>query len=397
MQKKEKDIRYQPHKKVVAHYVSEWLPLTQNWIRTQVTGMSDWVPFVLCDSQTGDFRDEDFPVISLWAKSPKLWLVCKSLRKLHLRCSDIVFREKVKKFDPSILHSHFANTACLALPLARRARLKHVVSVYGYDVTRLPVSEPSWKSRYWELFQSADALVAEGPAMAERLRRLQCPTHKIHVIPLGIEFHRLPYRERTLRQSEPLKVLLVGRFVEKKGFRFGLDALAKLCEERPNLQLRVTVVGDGTESRKQDLKDRVRDNGLGEVTTFCGFLDVAELRQKYYEHHVLLSPSVTAADGDAEGGAPVSIIEAAATGLPVVSTYHSDIPYVVREGETGLLAPECDADALADHLMALVDRPGELRRLGQNAANHVRNQHDADRTCRELEALYDNITGQNGD
>ncbi len=81
-------------------------------------------------------------------------------------------------------------------------------------------------------------------------------------------------------------------------------------------------------------------------------------------------PSVTAADGDQEG-IPVTLMEAMAAGLPVVSTYHSGIPELVTDNETGLLVPERDAAALADAIERLMIEPGLGERLAENARRFV--------------------------
>ena len=103
---------------------------------------------------------------------------------------------------------------------------------------------------------------------------------------------------------------------------------------------------------------------------------------------VFLAPSVTAADGDTEGGAPVSLLEVQATGLPVVATTHADIPEVTRPGESAFLVPERDVDALAERLAFLLDHPELWPAMGQAGREHVQRSFDALAQGRKLEALY---------
>jgi colanic acid/amylovoran biosynthesis glycosyltransferase len=169
--------------------------------------------------------------------------------------------------------------------------------------------------------------------------------------------------------EEPLRVLMVGRFAEKKGFPDGLRAFAQFLERGGSGQ--VTIVGGrdapGAKTIERALREIIRKNELKEYVDFRGFVAPDELRETYRKHRVLLSPSVGAESGDNEGGAPVTLIEAQATGLPVVSTYHRDIPEVVQDGETGLLVPEHDCSELARHLLRLFQNP-EL--LGRWAGRH---------------------------
>jgi colanic acid/amylovoran biosynthesis glycosyltransferase len=113
-----------------------------------------------------------------------------------------------------------------------------------------------------------------------------------------------------------------------------------------------------------------------------------ELVSAYYDHHLLLAPSVTASDGDVEGGAPVTLIEAQATGLPVVSTFHCDIPEVVVDGKTGLLAPERDVSELARHLLILDRHSERLSEMGAAGRRHVEANYNASRQGSKLAQRY---------
>jgi colanic acid/amylovoran biosynthesis glycosyltransferase len=102
---------------------------------------------------------------------------------------------------------------------------------------------------------------------------------------------------------------------------------------------------------------------------------------------------VTAADGDTEGGAPVSIIEAMASGMPVVATTHCDIPAIVSNNHSGLLVPERDVDALVDRLDYLISRPGRAREMGRNGRTLIEKNHSIKRQVEKLEEIYRDVTG----
>jgi colanic acid/amylovoran biosynthesis glycosyltransferase len=103
--------------------------------------------------------------------------------------------------------------------------------------------------------------------------------------------------------------------------------------------------------------------------------------------HLLVAPSVTAEDGDQEG-IPNVLKEAMATGMPVVSTYHSGVPELVEHGVTGLLAPERDAAALAAALTELVDHPESWTSFALAARRKVEEEYDAERLNDDLVAAY---------
>jgi colanic acid/amylovoran biosynthesis glycosyltransferase len=132
----------------------------------------------------------------------------------------------------------------------------------------------------------------------------------------------------------------------------------------------------------------IRRRELEPIVTLLGYQPYERLLDEAYRHDVFLSPSVTASDGDTEGGAPVAIIDMAATGLPVVSSKHCDIPEVVKDGVTGLLAEERDVEGLAERLIMLA-RDADLRRtMGKAARQHVEENYDVRRLVPRLEKVY---------
>jgi colanic acid/amylovoran biosynthesis glycosyltransferase len=103
---------------------------------------------------------------------------------------------------------------------------------------------------------------------------------------------------------------------------------------------------------------------------------------------------VTAADGDTEGGAPVTVIEAQAAGVPVAGTLHCDIPMVVKHGETGLLCPERDRTALAANLETLIASPERRAKMGAAAAKRALQRHDIKKQVEKITNVYEKVTAR---
>lgn len=133
---------------------------------------------------------------------------------------------------------------------------------------------------------------------------------------------------------------------------------------------------------KHQLREKVRLLGY---QPYCVFFEEA------YKHHIFLSPSITASDGDTEGGAPVSIIEMAATGMPIVSTTHCDIPEVIKQGITGLLAPERDVAGLVNHLRWYINHPTQWAKLLDAGRKHIETEYDARTQGQKLAAIYQDV------
>jgi colanic acid/amylovoran biosynthesis glycosyltransferase len=108
-------------------------------------------------------------------------------------------------------------------------------------------------------------------------------------------------------------------------------------------------------------------------------------------HHLFISPSVVASDGDTEGGAPVSLIEMSATGLMIVSTTHCDIPSVIIDGKTGLLAAERDVDGLVERLRWIVANPSRWEEMRAAGRAHVEAEFDARRQGERLASVYRDV------
>ena len=144
--------------------------------------------------------------------------------------------------------------------------------------------------------------------------------------------------------------------------------------------------------RSQKIVAAIEDGGLRETVRLLGYQPHSVMLRYAYDSHLFLSPSVTAESGDTEGGAPVSIIEMAASGMLVVATFHCDIPQVIEHEKTGLLAPERDVDALVQALQWLIDHPERWPQMQEASRRHVEKSFDARRQGQALGELYRQLT-----
>lgn len=198
---------------------------------------------------------------------------------------------------------------------------------------------------------------------------------KSTVVRCGMDLQQYPFRKPVSIAAadtvQPVSVLAVGRFVEKKGFHYLIEAMAILRDEKVPATLE--ILGSGP--LEQDLKRRVKALDLEDLVTFFGAASTDDVRTKMLGVDVVAVPSVTGASGEMEG-IPVVIMEAMALGVSVVSTRHSGIPELVRDGETGLIVDEKDVVALASALQSFADstRIGERIRRIENARQLIENE-----------------------
>lgn len=379
----------------VLHSLPRWLPRTATWLHNQLRYLpNDVSNHVACESIE---NVNEFPVKNLRCLpregTPAGWE--KYLyRKLHLGfLLDRPYLSHLIRLGRScgadILHSHWGDWACRDTIAVRRLGVSHVVTFYGKDVNFLPQHE-YWRRQYRGLFAKADLILCEGPHMADCLVQLGCASDKVRVHHLGVEVDKIRFQPRNW-QGGPLRVLLAGSFREKKGFPDALEALGRLSTEVPEIE--ITMIGDAdSDSRSKPEKDRIlaklKQHGLLSRTRMLGYQPHWVLFEESYKHHIFISPSLTAKDGDTEGGAPVTLIEMAATGMPIVSTTHCDIPSVILHGRTGLLAQERDVEGLLGHLRWLVGHPMQWELMARAGRSHVELEFDVAKQASRLRDLY---------
>ena len=299
-------------------------------------------------------------------------------------------RRELEAFGPDLIHAHFGVDGVYALPFALKARRPLIVSVHGYDVSRLPrfrLYPVSWFN-YWlhfdRLVEHTDRFIAHTRFRAVQLEAKGVPRERISVHYLGIPVER--YAIEKANERRPRNVLFVGRFVEVKGIETLLRAFAIIADRQP--KGRLILVGWGPQLPEIDRW--ISELGLTDRVDLPGFVPQERLREWYEQAAVFCHPSRTSATGEAEG-IGVSILEAQAGGLPVVATRHGGIPEGVEDGETGVLVEEGDVPNLARALGELLDDDGTRARMSRAAVIRMRERFDVRKQAAQLERLYDEI------
>jgi colanic acid/amylovoran biosynthesis glycosyltransferase len=307
--------------------------------------------------------------------------------RVALPPASIALTRYLRQEDARLLHYHYLTDARFLLAVKRRAGLAALVSGYGYDVNEFPHQWRELGRRYLRpLFDRLDCFLAMTEDMRDDMVALGCPDSKIEVHYHGSDTGRFRYPERIYDMDHPLTVLCCGRLYPGKGQDHVLRALRRV-ERRGQADFRVVIVGDGP--MKPQLQQLIHDYGWGDRAVLTGH--VPYLSDSLVEHFrradVFAHPSITV--NGAKEGVPGTIVEAMASGLPVIATHHGGIPFVIESGRHGLLVPEGDLDALTSRLEALL-RDASLRdRLGRAAAAHAASELDVGPRTVELERIYD--------
>ncbi len=294
---------------------------------------------------------------------------------------------KLQETRPSLVHAHFGLDATTAISLADRLDVPLVVTLHGYDVTMRDealsrsVGGVFYLLRRKQLWRRASLFICVSHFIRRKALEAGFPADKLRVHYIGVDRRAF----RRMRPHGRSKVILfVGRLVEKKGCEYLIHAMALLKDEHPDAEL--VVIGDGP------LRPTLRAlcHQLGVPCRFEGSQPRESVIHWIGAARVLCVPSLTAATGDSEGLGMV-FAEAQASGTPVVSSTHGGIPEVVIDGETGLLAPERDAAALADHINRLLTDHEFWQQCSDKGADWIALRFDLDTQTRELERIYDEL------
>lgn len=280
--------------------------------------------------------------------------------------------------EHDIIHAHFGHTGVQYKWWFESISSPVIVSFYGNDASE-DIKKDAKK--YRTLFSTVDCVTVLSEDMKNKIERAGCPEQKIVKQPLAINTNQFSYKNRKIKDGK-IDILTVGRFVEKKGLKYGINALAELSDSH-NIHYR--IVGDG--QLRSELEKQVYNLGIEDSVTFYGFLKQSDVVKHMHESDIFLAPSVTASSGDQEG-TPTVILEAQATGLPVVSTNHAGIPEIVKDGESGLLVPERDASSLATALESLITNHERRLHMGEQGRLLVEETHSIPAMKNRLQDLY---------
>ncbi|MDP9119314.1 MAG: glycosyltransferase [Actinomycetota bacterium] len=304
-------------------------------------------------------------------RSPQV--LVRSLATVPLAASHARYLEN-NGFDH--VHAHFATYPALAAWLCfRLARIPYSFTAHAHDifVDQSMLARKLAEARFV-------ATVSEYNRAFLKAYGGDSVT-PVSVIHPGIDPDAYPYRPRSPGEG-PVRGLCVASLQEYKGHVVLLEALTQAGLER----LSIDLVGGG--QLRDQLQSRCRELGIDARVRFRGVQTEKEVGSMLVESDLFVLPSIIARDGQMEG-LPMVLIEALATGLPTVATRLAGIPEIVRDGETGLLVPPGDPDALAGALRAalsggtpdpaagrrLVEAEFDLRLCAERMVTLLRNEH----------------------
>ena len=390
---------------LVASLCGTFLKPEMQSVYRQITGLRDHRNLVLTEQRT---NEEIFPfepimvmdkivrprlrgnfILRFWYKYiTRQWPPPRPINKevkpyYPYNLPDILRREQ-----PALVHVYYGHKAVKYRSMLKAWGGPWIVSFHGVDVAKF-FDRPGYAAKMAKVFAEAELVLGRSESLLQRLRELGCPPEKLRLNPTPIPLDGFDVPSRPEPESGAFRLVQASRLIAKKGLFTTLEALKTVTREFPAAKF--ILCGDGPD--RETFARAVAEAGLSENVELLGWLDQESLRREYARAHLFLHPSEMTSNSDQEG-VPNSMLEAMATGLPVVATWHGGIPEAVGDGEDGRLVPEKDPAALAKAILEFLRDPAERARCGANAAASVRATYGLEAGLCRLEHCYGEAVAQ---
>jgi glycosyltransferase involved in cell wall biosynthesis len=314
-------------------------------------------------------------------------------------------REIIREFKPDIVHTHAAKAGAVGRLAAHHEGVPVIVhtfhghvfhSYFGALKTRVFLEIERYLGRRTHAIVTLSEI--QKGELAEEFK--VAPHHKFEIIPLGFDLSRFTENKEEKRKTfrtrynvadDEIVISIVGRLVPVKNHAMFLKAL-KIVSDRTTKKVRAFIIGDGEE--RQNVEKMAMDLGLKfnnsdlterNILTFTSWIKDVDVSNAGSDIIALTSFNE---------GTPVSLIEAQASGKPIVSTRVGGIANIVQEGETALLCQSDDADTFATHLLTLIEDDTLRHKMSDRGTAYVMEQYSHLRLARDMSALYRRLLNQ---
>ncbi|WEA01627.1 glycosyltransferase family 4 protein [Mucilaginibacter sp. SJ] len=306
---------------------------------------------------------------------------CDPLHNLKAFSISVYFLYRLRRSPVRLVHAHFINMpATIASLLSRLSGLPYSCSAHAHDIYTGNVSDINRK------IAGSVFTVTCTAANKDYLLKLCADNYHDKIIHIyhGIDTSVWPSRIYNPNIIKPVKILSIGRLVEKKGFNYLLEVVSILKEN--GLDVRCTIVGDGPLKKK--LKNQAKELFIEDVVTFHGAQPHEHIKDLYAGCDFFVLPCHISKDGDRDG-LPNVLLEAIALGIPVISSNISAIPELVKHRFTGMLNAAGDSKSIADNIMELTSNPELRRSLSVNGRSMIEESFAMNNCTSRLKELLD--------
>ncbi len=378
-----------------------------NWLKYEVDAMIDLgVELSIYPNNPALYRDFDkngnlparsisddiFDAARLVFKKPMESLDLFSRVKEHvgtkIAITGLSLASRLRETDTNLLFAHFASgPAASAWMVSRLTGLPFGFTAHAYDIFKNSVDRDFLKEKCEDasfvrcISEYNKRYLVEITGIGEE---------KFPVIHCGLDTERFkPRSSDEIRYKSGNIILVVANLVPKKGLKYLIEALSSPMLKE--LGARAIILGDGPLRGKL----KVLTTELGADVKFMGNISNEELGYYYDSATVFVLPCVKAPDGDMDG-IPVALMEAMASGIPVVSTNISGIPELIEDGKGGILVPEKDPKALAQAIKGILTDSDARKRFSVEGRKKVIRDFDIRDVARRLHNLFTSHVSERG-
>jgi len=320
---------------------------------------------------------------SVWvhgARNPAAMLRCASITRsgsLYSALSNAIYVEPFLRKQYDIFMCHFGTNAVDFIFLKDIFPCTRFVTMFHGGCIRL--AEEEGAGVYDSLRQRGDLFLAISDSYNRRkLVAFGFDEAKIVTHRIGIDCGKIAYQTK-VREPSSLRLLTVGRLGPEKGLQYAIRAVANLCRRHPELRIEYRIVGDG--GLKEPLTALVGELEMADRVRLVGALPTDEVIRAMHDCDLFVLPSLAEAT-------PTVLLEAQATGTPVVATNVGAVAEIIQDGQSGFLVPAADPDAIEAKLTYLADRPLLCVDMGRAGRRFVEEQHDSRVLNKRLLGLF---------
>lgn len=279
----------------------------------------------------------------------------------------------VKQVKPDIIHAQFGPMGVICSKITEKLKIPLLVTFHGYDISTL-IRDEYWVKIYNQLFIDGSKFIGVSNHICEKLINIGCPKDKLIRFAAGIKIENFEYRETIIDKNNEIRLIHVGRLVEKKSPILLIKAFKIVYDYfRNTIKLKLIIIGEGP-LKEQAIK-LANDLSLKDNIDFLGAIKHKDLKNYLSQSHIYTQHCITASNGDQEG-LGVTFLEASAIGLPIVTTRHNGIPDAVLNEKTGFLVDEGDYEDMALKIIKLIENPELAKMMGKAGREYVSNYYN---------------------
>ena len=301
----------------------------------------------------------------------------------------------IKEYQPDIVHTHASKAGALGRKAARACNVPVVIHTFHGHIFHSYFGKfktSIFKAIERNLAKKSDAIIAISSIQKDELVNTYkiCKSNKVHVIPLGFDlepFHKKRLNSRTSERKkwelsdDDVAIAIVGRLAPVKNHGFFFDVITEVLSKTTK-SLKIFVVGDGAERDKIEVRAKKINQFYNNRITLTSWIsDIGEFNS---------AMDILCLTSNNEG-TPVSLIEAQAGGIPIVSTDVGGVRDIVLEGDTGFVVAVNDKESYVDRVLELIEHENKREKMSQNGWTFVQDKFHYETLVRNIDILYKDL------